>query len=585
MDEKCFENKISCCIVERKIRYYNQNLLMKHTITLFLILNTCCYVAQNSEIQLDNYGRSHSFSMGHFPEKLYLPSINIQMDSNFYHKYKNLSNFRIIDPSLSFRKDYYREYFHLDLDFDTLGNLQPGKGRDPQYKKMDASARCWDRKFVFNRLLAIGQIHLPESHAKKIKWLDMDLHSGRITDFSNYKKLQVVHFYNQHLYRSYGNHRTEQYFFSESNLNYYPGDPFIWKSLLQAPLQALSVDQYANPYSRGIPGNIYFLDEDISELIGTGKLKSLNIKDIPYFPVNFKDFKSIEHLNIGTLLAPEQVNLALVMRSFNKYRPGNWSMYFASFDTTAIVTIPVNGIYISYYKNGQVLCRGNYIENKPDGMWEFWYDNGQLCEERHYKNGQKEGNWTFYNPEGDTIIQFQYLNNQLIYRKEVHFRDIHPCISQELDLNVQTTIEHTLNWKGENEVHIEKKLYSIVLPTWQQRYKIGDTLSGFHETWNFSVGEWEYWSSDFCMDQQDFDTLHLKGKLGETPYFSEGKSIYKERNSKYTEHLSHSERHWTIDYQNCYWEYQQYSNYNKEKIYRLEKTDKRTIPLTEGFCK
>lgn len=47
----------------------------------------------------------------------------------------------------------------------------------------------------------------------------------------------------------------------------------------------------------------------------------------------------------------------------------------------------LNGIYETYYDNGQIKTRKNYKDNKLDGLSEEWYDNGQMRESKNFKNG------------------------------------------------------------------------------------------------------------------------------------------------------------------------------------------------------
>ena len=43
-----------------------------------------------------------------------------------------------------------------------------------------------------------------------------------------------------------------------------------------------------------------------------------------------------------------------------------------------------------YYRNGQLQSKGNYKDNKHDGLWEQYYDNGLLHCKGNYKDGEKE---------------------------------------------------------------------------------------------------------------------------------------------------------------------------------------------------
>ena len=46
-----------------------------------------------------------------------------------------------------------------------------------------------------------------------------------------------------------------------------------------------------------------------------------------------------------------------------------------------------DGPYETYNENGQLESRGNYIDGKREGLWEWFDENGNLTETRTYRNG------------------------------------------------------------------------------------------------------------------------------------------------------------------------------------------------------
>ena len=44
----------------------------------------------------------------------------------------------------------------------------------------------------------------------------------------------------------------------------------------------------------------------------------------------------------------------------------------------------MQGIYKSYWENGQLSCEVNYINDEKNGIYKSYYDNGQLKEEVNY---------------------------------------------------------------------------------------------------------------------------------------------------------------------------------------------------------
>ena len=72
---------------------------------------------------------------------------------------------------------------------------------------------------------------------------------------------------------------------------------------------------------------------------------------------------------------------------------------------------------VSYFKNGKVMAKGNYLGEKKDSTWQFFseYDGVKVSEEK-YRNGLKEGVSTIFFPEGgvsETITWTNDLRNGL----------------------------------------------------------------------------------------------------------------------------------------------------------------------------
>ena len=51
----------------------------------------------------------------------------------------------------------------------------------------------------------------------------------------------------------------------------------------------------------------------------------------------------------------------------------------------------VNGLVDGYgelfHENGQIACKGSYILDNPDGVWEYYDDQGTLTERKVFDNG------------------------------------------------------------------------------------------------------------------------------------------------------------------------------------------------------
>ena len=64
------------------------------------------------------------------------------------------------------------------------------------------------------------------------------------------------------------------------------------------------------------------------------------------------------------------------------------------------------GLWTSFYENGQLWWKGPYKDGKLNGPYVWYYDNGQLSSEGTYKDGKREGPWVTYWGNGTVIEEY-----------------------------------------------------------------------------------------------------------------------------------------------------------------------------------
>jgi len=74
---------------------------------------------------------------------------------------------------------------------------------------------------------------------------------------------------------------------------------------------------------------------------------------------------------------------------------------------------PYTGKCFQYYKSGQKGLKGQLVNGKRNGQWDYWYSDGQQKLSVQYKNGQKEGDWLFWYPNGQMKSKTHYVNGKL----------------------------------------------------------------------------------------------------------------------------------------------------------------------------
>ena len=66
------------------------------------------------------------------------------------------------------------------------------------------------------------------------------------------------------------------------------------------------------------------------------------------------------------------------------------------------------GLWISYYDNGNKWSESYYTKGKKDGHSITFFPNGQIRYVGEYKNDLKTGTWTFYDEEGNISKEEKY---------------------------------------------------------------------------------------------------------------------------------------------------------------------------------
>ena len=72
-----------------------------------------------------------------------------------------------------------------------------------------------------------------------------------------------------------------------------------------------------------------------------------------------------------------------------------------------------NGLWKTYYKDGQLHHSGHFVQGSPDGRHVFYYPDGKtLKEEQYYVMGRRDKNWKKYNEDGSLFLTVTYRNDE-----------------------------------------------------------------------------------------------------------------------------------------------------------------------------
>jgi antitoxin component YwqK of YwqJK toxin-antitoxin module len=86
-------------------------------------------------------------------------------------------------------------------------------------------------------------------------------------------------------------------------------------------------------------------------------------------------------------------------------------------DTNELVTGTVEWFHerdvsIQVSLKGQLGSRGNYIDGKREGLWEWFYENGQLWSRENFKDGKLDGLYESFYDNGQLRIRGNFIDGE-----------------------------------------------------------------------------------------------------------------------------------------------------------------------------
>jgi len=75
---------------------------------------------------------------------------------------------------------------------------------------------------------------------------------------------------------------------------------------------------------------------------------------------------------------------------------------------------PFTDLVLSKYGNGQLKNKGNIVNGKRQGYWEFWHESGQKEATGYYFEGNRDGYWEFWSEDGEQYEIEKYERGTLV---------------------------------------------------------------------------------------------------------------------------------------------------------------------------
>jgi uncharacterized protein len=88
-----------------------------------------------------------------------------------------------------------------------------------------------------------------------------------------------------------------------------------------------------------------------------------------------------------------------------KFKSGDYS------EEGKYITGLKDGVWKSFYTNGKLRFKGNFVQGNPDGQQTFYYESGKIKEEQYFQMGIREKTWKKFDEEGSLLVVIAYKND------------------------------------------------------------------------------------------------------------------------------------------------------------------------------
>lgn len=410
--------------------------------------------------------------------------------------------------------------------------------------KVNIDTRFWENSIPNSNLISFGDIKLKSSQKKKVKWLQYYPTFGDINSVAAYSNVEYLILSETFSipFLSDLHNKVSHYYYTNQGITTF-NSSLIEKLRKLKYLEIQIHDENNRVQSYSEHRNEFLLSAGLpSSVINLPELSMLKLTGCSFLPVNFHDFEKFNFLEFTMVqhAKPELANLAIVMNYYGKDTSGgNWAEYLDDVMMDSSYKIPMNGTYKSYYKNGQPLCNGNFVNGLPDGEWCFWYEDGLLSEKRTYNLGLKSGEWYFISDSAtyrdqnlrDTILYLQFRQDTLLSRIDktiLEFSEGIGCYDYHgftYDLSKSTSVLNFF-WKDSDLYRVQHNFINQGLGQLHRSFaswKGTDTINGYLENWYLGDTSWYYDYSNFtniCPNVKKEIEYKSSGKMGELASYS-----------------------------------------------------------------
>ncbi|MBS1682950.1 MAG: hypothetical protein JST48_14655 [Bacteroidetes bacterium] len=147
----------------------------------------------------------------------------------------------------------------------------------------------------------------------------------------------------------------------------------------------------------------------------------------------------------------------------------------------------LNGRYISYYLNGHIESKGQFVNNETTGVWEFYFETGNLRMRGILRQNSNYGLWEYFYENGVKSMEGTINGKMREGVWKIYYESGELKETGELNANKRTGIWKTFFEDGVKRGEIE---YSGDIGKYTEYYHSGKVMAEGPKTGSKNVGHW-----------------------------------------------------------------------------------------------
>jgi len=215
------------------------------------------------------------------------------------------------------------------------------------------------------------------------------------------------------------------------------------------------------------------------------------------------------------------VPCALVAQGFTRYtyhdpEKKNLKEIYIVKDTIRNI---LHGKYISYFLNGNVESKGQFVNNETSGAWEFYYESGKLKMRGNLKQNSNHGLWEYFYESGLKSMEGTIENKKRVGIWKIYYESGELKETGEYIDNKRSGLWNTYFEDGTKRGEIE---YTEDHGRYTEYYHSGKVFAEGPRAGSRNVGHWRYFNENGIL-QSEGDYVNGKKEGEWKDYYSSGK--------------------------------------------------------------